>query len=186
MIKRISESVLKLLSDGNIHIIEGRTVIDAGSRSDRNSILPILSKAVDLEKVETLILTHMHYDHAGNFDVFPNAKIYASSEEIEDFHRDPEGTVLNKDTAEKLKKTLILPVPERIAGLDVIRTPGHTRGSICLWKEDEKILFSGDTLFFGKNIGRTDLPSSVPGEMQETLLGLLAYNYKILCPGHDY
>jgi len=37
----------------------------------------------------------------------------------------------------------------------LIHTPGHTPGSICLYKSDEKILFSGDTLFAG-SIGRID------------------------------
>jgi hydroxyacylglutathione hydrolase len=39
----------------------------------------------------------------------------------------------------------------------VLHTPGHTEGSICLYFEPEKLLIAGDTLFAG-SIGRTDLP----------------------------
>jgi hydroxyacylglutathione hydrolase len=39
----------------------------------------------------------------------------------------------------------------------VLHTPGHTQGSICLLFTPEKLLFAGDTLFAG-SIGRTDLP----------------------------
>ena len=41
----------------------------------------------------------------------------------------------------------------------VLHTPGHTKGGICLYQEDEKILFSGDTMCRG-TWGRTDLPTS--------------------------
>ena len=41
--------------------------------------------------------------------------------------------------------------------LEVIHTPGHSPGGICLYSPDGKFLLSGDTLFQG-SIGRTDLP----------------------------
>jgi len=39
----------------------------------------------------------------------------------------------------------------------VLHTPGHSRGSTCLWFPSEKAIFTGDTLFLG-SVGRTDLP----------------------------
>lgn len=41
----------------------------------------------------------------------------------------------------------------------IIHTPGHTKGSSSLYCEKEKMLFSGDTMFYG-TWGRTDLPTS--------------------------
>ncbi len=41
--------------------------------------------------------------------------------------------------------------------LIVIETPGHSKGSICLYNEQDAIIFTGDTLFFD-GIGRSDLP----------------------------
>lgn len=43
------------------------------------------------------------------------------------------------------------------ADLQVIHTPGHTPGSICIYSESQELLFTGDTLLF-EDIGRTDIP----------------------------
>jgi len=67
--------------------------------------------------------------------------------------------------------------------LKVIHTPGHTRGSICLYGGG--MLFSGDTLFQG-SIGRTDLPGgSFPQIMESILTRLLQLpDETIVRPGH--
>lgn len=52
--------------------------------------------------------------------------------------------------------------------LKVINTPGHTKGSVILYCEDEHVAFSGDTLFQG-SIGRTDLPGGSMFDMLQTL-----------------
>ena len=72
-----------------------------------------------------------------------------------------------------------------LLGLKIIKTPGHTKGSICLYYQKEKILFSGDTLFYN-GFGRIDFPFSDPGKMEESLEKLKKIKYKILAPGHDY
>lgn len=68
---------------------------------------------------------------------------------------------------------------------DVLHTPGHTEGSICLHFAEEKKLIAGDTLFSG-SIGRTDLPG---GDMQKIMRSLhnvvLALpDETIVVPGH--
>ena len=68
--------------------------------------------------------------------------------------------------------------------LKVIHTPGHSRGSVCLYSEADAILFSGDTLFYN-NYGRTDLPWSEDEKMMGSLKKLLALpsDTRVL-PGH--
>lgn len=185
MIEKVAENIWKFVGDSNVYFLnlEEPVMIDTSSRAFRPMLKSLLSKVVDFSKVKKVIFTHLHYDHTGNADLFENAEFYASKREIEDFKKNPEGAVLDEETAERLNMEL-KPLPDSINGLKVINTPGHTKGSVCLWYEKERILFSGDTLFPGKNIGRTDLPTSVPDEMQKSLLKLLDYNFKILCPGH--
>ena len=50
--------------------------------------------------------------------------------------------------------------------LEIIHTPGHTKGSICL--KMDNIVFSGDTLFY-HSIGRTDLPTGSFDELEQSI-----------------
>ncbi|MBR7154060.1 MAG: MBL fold metallo-hydrolase [Paludibacteraceae bacterium] len=67
---------------------------------------------------------------------------------------------------------------------EIINTPGHTPGSVCLYWPEEKVLFSGDTLF-RMGYGRTDLPGGNMGQ----LIGSLEYLFALpgdvhVYPGH--
>ena len=118
-------------------------------------------------KVKYILLTHCHADHIGG--VTRVKEKYGGKILI---HRDDSAGL--KDEKINLSTHIGLE-PIRIeedARLDegdlihvgelefkVIHTPGHTCGSISLYCEEEKMLFSGDTLFRGA-WGRTDLPTS--------------------------
>lgn len=67
----------------------------------------------------------------------------------------------------------------------VIHTPGHTKGSTCLYCEKEKCLFSGDTLFRG-TWGRTDVPTgSIEDIMNSITNKLMKLPDDTICyPGH--
>jgi hydroxyacylglutathione hydrolase len=54
----------------------------------------------------------------------------------------------------------------------VLHTPGHTQGSVCLHFAPLKLLFAGDTLFAG-SIGRTDLPGGNYGQIIDSIRGRL-------------
>ena len=160
-------------------------MIDTGNPDDRGELKKELGRIAGLKGVEKVILTHLHYDHAGNVCLFPNAEILASKEEIAAFAEAGLGAGLNNNIAKELKKRKISALPEKIPGFVIIRTPGHTKGSVCLVYKN-RFLFTGDTTF-GKGVyGRTDLPTSSPKEMQASLKRLSAFNSRVLAPGHDY
>jgi glyoxylase-like metal-dependent hydrolase (beta-lactamase superfamily II) len=56
--------------------------------------------------------------------------------------------------------------------LKVIHTPGHTGGCVCLYLEEEGVLFTGDTLFAG-SVGRTDLPGGSFETLKRSISGKL-------------
>jgi hydroxyacylglutathione hydrolase len=187
-VQNISPRVWKLAGDSNVFYLDlgKKIIIDTGSRQFQPKLLTFLAKVVDFSSVDFVIFTHFHYDHIGNYDVFPNATLLASRAEIEDLHKNPNGAVLDPRLAERFKTAKLVPIEDvTLPELEIIPVPGHTRGSICLWLAKERILFSGDTLF-PVGIGRTDLPTSIPEKMQDSLNKLTQYNFKTLCAGHDY
>ncbi len=171
--------LVKIKADSNSYLIDGWLVIDTGNRLLRNRF-----EEVETDKVTHVIFTHLHYDHIGNFDLFPNARFFASKEEIEDFNKKPNGTVLDVNMVKRFD--VKLETLEKLEGFEIIRCPGHTRGSIALWHPASKKMFSGDTIFYKGGVGRTDLPTSVPEEMEKSVMRLRAVPYEELCPGHEY
>ena len=68
--------------------------------------------------------------------------------------------------------------------IKVLLTPGHSPGSISLYLEKEKILVSGDVVFFG-SVGRTDLPGGSPSLLRKSIDRLSQLDVECLIPGHS-
>lgn len=187
-IEKITDKITKISADSNIYVIDldKKILIDAGNDKDRKDIIEAFSKVIEPNKIDAVIFTHLHYDHVGCLDLFENAKFYASKKEIENFNKNPFGSVLKTNEIEKLQSIELIPLEDHFEKLKVIDVPGHTEGCVCLYCPTYKIMFSGDTIFNNGYFGRTDLPTSVPEKMKESLDSLKEYEYNILCPGHDY
>lgn len=122
-----------------------------------------------------ILLTHGHYDHilaAGGLRERYGLKIYACAAE-RDVLEDP---ALNLSGHCSVTADVWLNDLEvfEAAGfsIQVLHTPGHTKGSCCYYLQDEKLLLSGDTLFC-ESVGRTDLPTGSTRQIVESLHRLL-------------
>lgn len=70
--------------------------------------------------------------------------------------------------------------------LKVIETPGHTPGSICLYHKETGILLTGDTVFAGGGVGRTDFSYSDPNLLRESIKKIFKLpGNTIIYPGHE-
>jgi hydroxyacylglutathione hydrolase len=184
----IKENIFKFSGKSNFYLIKKDKIIlvDTGHRDDKMFIKESIEKIIPLNKIDMIIMTHLHYDHCGNLDLFPKIKIYASKTEINDFYNNPDGTVLNNVEKNYLEKINLIPILNEYPFLKIIPTPGHTKGSICIFLEHENVLFTGDTFFRDGLFGRTDLPTSHPIQMETSLRIMQKYKSSIICPGHDY
>lgn len=115
-------------------------------------------------KPVAILLTHGHFDHAGAAEEFADKyqiSIYAHEAERETLE-DPGLNLCGMIGEHKVYRADIFVKDEEVLNLAgfsirVFFTPGHTIGGCCYYIADEKILFSGDTLF-QESVGRTDFP----------------------------
>jgi glyoxylase-like metal-dependent hydrolase (beta-lactamase superfamily II) len=169
-------------------------IIDCGAyfESDRKAIIDYL-RNMKLKPVH-LLCTHGHFDHA-----FGNNTIY------EEFGLKPEIHADDASLIEDLVRQCsdfgipyawvtpplghLLTDGETITfghhQLKVLHTPGHSKGSVIFYCQEEGIAFSGDTLF-RMGVGRTDLAGGSWKELMQSLqtkIALLPAN-TVVYPGH--
>ncbi len=140
-----------------------------------------------------ILLTHGHFDHimaAFSLKQKYNIKIYSSEAErdlLENEELNCSYSFLR--TSIKLTPDILLKDNQEfeLAGLNIkaIHTPGHTKGSMCYYFINDKIIITGDTLF-KESVGRCDLPTGCSSSIIESLqnkISILNDDIEVL-PGH--
>jgi len=187
-------------------------LIDTSSKENSKELISSLQFLnISPEDINIIILTHAHYDHTENINLFPNAKIYGDfKKQINSDHTQTE--IKNILPIEKLPNSKIeqsssnnnyeqkqiignkgeLKYSNGRSGIGmddcsktqfkIHKTPGHTEGDILI--QYKNILFSGDIIFHNGYVGRTDFPESNTEKMQQSLEFIKKLDFDILCPGH--
>lgn len=142
--------------------------------------------------VQAILLTHGHFDHIMGIDGFLkefDVPVYAYCEESKllnnaDYNASSDyGRAYTYSGASYVEDGQIL----NLAGMQfqVIYTPGHTIGGCCYYVEQEKVLFSGDTLF-QMSVGRSDFPTGNGRQLVDSIQKKLMVlpEETVVYPGH--
>ena len=162
---------------------EENFLVDAGM-----GIADRVKKSISEFKIESIVLTHRHIDHVADAEKLSNefdAPLYAANKEAKALREGDDRTILSSSFGKSLSpleiKTLEI---DTFSGFEVLLTPGHTEESVCLYHKDEKILFSGDTVFSNGGVGRTDLPTGDRKKLLESIGRLNKLEVDSIYPGH--
>ena len=180
--------------DTNAYLIVDETTKKAFVVDPAPHSFPIIQKKIDEESLtlEGVCVTHSHWDHMADATLFlkayPYLFLYVHKDDVENIlHPGSDGIPLG---------VFVQPLSdERIRFYDtslgfgnhrweVLHTPGHSPGSVCLFDPEQKILFSGDTLFSG-TYGITHTPYGSKKDMMASLLMLSTLPDEVqVYPGH--
>jgi len=171
-------------------------------QEDKNALLidPGDAASFLLEEVQRqnltlvgILATHGHFDHVmavGEIQLGIPAPFYIHKKDqflIDRLEDTAEHFLGHKPIVIHPQKTNFFISGEIIISnfkFEVLPTPGHTPGSVCFYFPEDKIIFTGDTLF-ASAIGRTDLSYSSRGDMRTSLKSLAALPEEVtVYPGH--
>lgn len=145
--------------------------------------------------IKYIVITHAHGDHIGALEeltVYTKAKIIV--------HRNDKAALLGKEEnycdmlhveKQDIAEESILQVDDNFSftvlnmDFEIIHTPGHTSGSICIFEKNNNSLFTGDTIFCDC-YGRCDLFSGSFEDMVHSLRKIFSrFDNVVIYPGHD-
>lgn len=147
-----------------------------------------------IEDIGLIINTHTHPDHceANEALVKRNKALVTLSKEEDEFRR---------SIGERLYTTFGVKVPQfspffylkqgtlslgtkNKVNLQILLTPGHSPGSVCLYWQESRLLITGDVVFSG-SIGRTDFPGGSLSQLKKSINQLAQLDVEYLIPGHS-
>ncbi|WP_321211198.1 MBL fold metallo-hydrolase [Methanothermobacter sp. DP] len=171
------------LFDSNIYIL-GDTVVDTGTGMNPDNLMrKIRGAGVEPGSIKHIVNTHCHFDHTGGNRLF-DADIAIHSLDAEALREgDDAKTVAYMFSAsmEPMEVAVEIGDGDFIGDFEVIHTPGHTPGCICLY--DGRSLISGDTVFADGGFGRVDVGGDI-NELAESIKKLMKLDIEYLFPGH--
>ncbi len=197
-IEEIQQNIYLLRGEGKgshnylIRASYRNVLIDSGL--DQNFLFlqkQLLRLGLKIRDIDLVINTHEHLDHIGSNRYFQESSFIAAHRfaatkiTLEDHYV----TLYRSGDRNEIPLRIHLWLENRSLfdlgshTLEVIHTPGHTSGSICIYEFKTKVLFSGDTVFSGGTLSYIAESGSV-GDYINSIMRLEARKISRIFPGH--
>jgi len=173
-------------------IVSGGTacLIDPGHKAFLPQLFrQMAADGIRPEQITSVVLTHGHPDHMeGGLELRKNGVRLGMSETEEAYLREvgPHFARMFGLAMPELVLDFYLQEGDLRLGEEIFRvleTPGHSPGSICLFREADGVLFSGD-LIFAQGVGRTDFPGGDGELLKESIHRCRGLKPAVLLSGH--
>ncbi len=176
-----------LVLDGEIGVL-----IDPGTGMNGEKLLGAVVEGLKGRNLDGMILTHEHFDHVGGAGAIVEefgCPVYGSEETAQVLtDGDPmrSGAFLFGSDMDPVEGVNVIDDNLEVGplGFDIIRTPGHSPGSISILERSSRALFCGDIVFCDGGVGRWDLPGGHLPTLKESIRRILDLNVSSLYPGH--
>ena len=171
-----------------------RILIDVTHYGRRRLLLDALSKKnLSPKDIDVVILTHLHWDHALNVDLFKNSRIYVSEKELDYNNRITEEDPFTIRNFKKLidhSNIVYTNGGDRISNeVKILDTRGHTEGhlSVAVGNPNEGFITTGDSITNMRawNRNRPDIVMFDEKYALKSVEETKKLGYKLIIPGHD-
>jgi len=172
----------------------GNILVDTGHFGNRRQIIEAL-KRLDLSPpdIDKVILTHSHWDHSLNVELFRNATVFINSKElsyVRSVKGDDWATSISLGMILEKMKTEILEGDKDLSNdVGVIESPGHSHGhqAVFVRTDGGTVLLTGDAMPTLRSYirGLPDFIATTEDEARRSIAKLKAFKPSTYYPGHD-
>lgn len=172
------------INNCNTYLIDGskKIIIDPGhSHLFRQVDYELARLFIKVDDIDVVIVTHGHPDHFEAAVSFPDTAKFAMGSDEYTLIKQVLGNYMEIPEPDFFLQEGDVTIGDET--FQIIPTPGHTPGEICIYWPDKKTLFTGDVVF-RESIGRTDLPGGDGAKLKNSIKNLALLDVEHLMPGH--
>jgi N-acyl homoserine lactone hydrolase len=172
----------------NVHVVDhphARVLVDTGMTELHPAVAdmdprlqPLSEQDLDLDSIDIVVSTHLHFDHCGGNHLFAGKPIYVQRQELDDARNEDNYTLREWVDAPGVEYVRVDGDHELLPGLRLVPAPGHTRGMqvVVVESGDRPLVVGGDVAV---SFGELDEPTT------EDQLRVRAFDPELVWLAHE-